>query len=255
MSLTIISRSGWEARPPKKPFTKLKRWRIKGIVLHHSGVKNGPTGVGAVKQYERFHMDSRGWNAIAYNWLVDEKGVVYEGRGPGIQSGATKGWNSRTESICYTGWGAAKVGNGALVSIKALVNDIQGRYDHGLWVKGHRDLGNSSCPGNWLYDWLRAGMSVDEGDWAQIDWASITAHLDKLKGVVSHSPLSVRHRSRGEAVRAVQERLTDLGYEAGGIDGIFGRNTAKAVKEFQKKFGFLKVDGVVGVQTWDVLFA
>ena len=255
MSLTIISRSGWEARPPKKPFTKLKRWRVKGIVLHHSGVKNGPSGVTAVKQYERFHMDSRGWNAIAYNWLVDEKGVVYEGRGPGIQSGATKGWNSRTEAICYTGWGAAKVPNEALVSIKALINDIQGRYDHGLWVKGHRDLGNSTCPGNWLYDWLRAGMPVDEGDWAQIDWASITAHLDSLKGVVSHSPLSARRRSRGEAVRAVQQRLSDLGHEPGGIDGIFGRNTARAVIEFQKEFGFLKADGIVVVQTWDVLFA
>ena len=255
MALTIISRSGWEARPPKKPFTKLKRWRVKGVVLHHSGVKNGPSGMSAVKQYERFHMDSRGWNAIAYNWLVDEKGVVYEGRGPGIQSGATKGWNSRTESICYTGWGAAKVPNEALVSIKALVNDIQERYDNGLWVKGHRDLGNSTCPGNWLYDWLRAGMPVDEGDWAQIDWASITAHVDKLKGVVSHSPLSARRRSRGEAVRAVQQRLSDLGHEPGGIDGIFGRNTARAVKEFQRKFGFLKADGVVGVQTWDVLFA
>ena len=255
MSLTIISRSGWEARPPKKPFTKLKRWRVKGIVLHHSGVKNGPSGVTAVKQYERFHMDSRGWNAIAYNWLVDEKGVVYEGRGPGIQSGATKGWNSRTEAICYTGWGAAKVPNEALVSIKALINDIQGRYDHGLWVKGHRDLGNSTCPGNWLYDWLRAGMPVDEGDWAQIDWASITAHLDSLKGVVSHSPLSARRRSRGEDVRAVQQRLSDLGHEPGGIDGIFGRNTARAVIEFQKEFGFLKADGIVVVQTWDVLFA
>ena len=197
----------------------------------------------------------RFWNAIAYNRLVAEKGVVYEGRGPGIQSGATKGWNSRTEAICYTGWGAAKVPNEALVSIKALINDIQGRYDHGLWVKGHRDLGNSTCPGNWLYDWLRAGMPVDEGDWAQIDWASITAHLDSLKGVVSHSPLSARRRSRGEAVRAVQQRLSDLGHEPGGIDGIFGRNTARAVKEFQKKFGFLKADGIVGVQTWDVLFA
>ena len=140
MSLTIISRSGWEARPPKKPFTKLKRWRVKGIVLHHSGVKNGPSGVTAVKQYERFHMDSRGWNAIAYNWLVDEKGVVYEGRGPGIQSGATKGWNSRTEAICYTGWGAAKVPNEALVSIKALINDIQGRYDHGTVSYTHLTL-------------------------------------------------------------------------------------------------------------------
>ena len=56
-------------------------------------------------------------------------------------------------------------------------------------------------------------------------------------------------------MRAVQERLTDLGYEPGGVDGVYGKRTAAAVKEFQKKFGFLKVDGVVGMQTWDILFA
>ena len=67
---TIISRQGWEARPPKKPFTQLKKWRVQGIVVHHSGVKEAPKGIAALKAFERFHMDSRGWNAIAYNWLV-----------------------------------------------------------------------------------------------------------------------------------------------------------------------------------------
>jgi hypothetical protein len=54
---------------------------VQGVVLHHSGVKNGPKGLAALKAYERFHMDSRGWNAIAYNWLVDEDGVIYAGVG------------------------------------------------------------------------------------------------------------------------------------------------------------------------------
>ena len=87
------------------------------------------------------------------------------------------------------------------------------------------------------------------------EWESIQCMIPTSLTAVSHSPLSARRRSRGEAVRAVQQRLSDLGHEPGGIDGIFGRNTARAVKEFQKKFGFLKADGIVGVQTWDVLFA
>ena len=113
---TIISRDGWDARPPKKPFSTLKPARVQGIVLHHSGVKDGPKGLAALKAYERFHMDSRGWNAIAYNWLVDEEGVIYAGRGPGVISGATKGWNSRTESICFTGWGEIEAPQAALES-------------------------------------------------------------------------------------------------------------------------------------------
>lgn len=253
---TVISRDGWDARPPKKPFSKLKPARVQGIVLHHSGVKDGPKGMSALKAYERFHMDSRGWNAIAYNWLVDEAGVIYAGRGPGVVSGATKGWNSRTESICFTGWGEIEAPQAALDSIKWLINDINSRYGGKLWVKGHRDLGNSTCPGNWLYNWLKSGMPSPFGDPNKVDWDGINAHLESLKAVVSHSPLSKRKRSRGEAVRVVQERLKDLGYEPGGIDGIFGYNTKRAVKMFQVKYcSFLKVDGIVGARTWDVLFS
>ena len=252
---TIISRQGWEARPPKKPFTQLKKWRVQGIVVHHSGVKEAPKGIAALKAFERFHMDSRGWNAIAYNWLVDPEGVIYAGRGAGIVSGATKGWNSRTESICYTGGGFVEIPQAARDSIRWLVGDIQGRYDDKLWVKGHRDLGNSTCPGNWLYDWVTSGMPMPLGDPNKIEWDGIKAHVDRLREKVSHSPLSTTKRSRGEAVRAAQERLSDLGFTPGPVDGIYGRKSAKAVKDFQKSFeAFLKPDGVVGLQTWDALF-
>ena len=103
--MDYISRHTWGARPTRKPFSRLRSSRVVGIVLHHSGVSSPPEGVDAVKSYERYHMDTRGWNAIAYNWLVDERGVIYEGRGPGIVSGATKHYNFKTESICFTGYG------------------------------------------------------------------------------------------------------------------------------------------------------
>ena len=103
MSKTIISRKGWNSRGPKKPFSWLNKKRVQGIALHHSGVKNGPNGVIAVQAFDKHHVVRLGWNAIAYNWLVDEQGVIYEGRGAGIVSAATRPWNTRTESICYTG--------------------------------------------------------------------------------------------------------------------------------------------------------
>ncbi|WP_409296046.1 L,D-transpeptidase family protein [Peribacillus sp. SCS-26] len=54
--------------------------------------------------------------------------------------------------------------------------------------------------------------------------------------------------SRGAEVMALQKKLTSLGYSTKGIDGIFGSNTEKAVKAFQKKKG-LKADGIVGSAT------
>lgn len=55
----------------------------------------------------------------------------------------------------------------------------------------------------------------------------------------------------GEAVRAMQKRLVELGYLKS-ADGIFGEKTQKAVKAFQKAAG-LTVDGLVGNATLKAL--
>ena len=253
----IITRSGWGARPPRKQFTRLNRSRVQGIVLHHSGVKNGPNGPKALKAFERTHMDVRGWNAIAYNWLVDEDGVVYEGRGGGVVGGATRGWNSRTESICYTGWGSGPVPDAALKSIRWIMDQIQNRYDNKLWIKGHRDKASTSCPGSELYAWLQGGRALPDDpkiENARIDWAAVAAYVAALKRHVIADPLSRRRRSRGKAVELVQRQLRDKGYDPGPIDGVYGRITATAVKRFQRRPG-LKADGVVGKNTWNALFS
>ena len=62
------------------------------------------------------------------------------------------------------------------------------------------------------------------------------------------TPPSMRLGFTGEAVRTVQRKLKELGYYNGSVDGDFGPETEKAVKEFQKANG-LTPDGKVGEQT------
>ncbi len=45
------------------------------------------------------------------------------------------------------------------------------------------------------------------------------------------------HQSRGDAVMAVQRGLADLGYLGGSTDGICGRQTAEALRWFQREHG------------------
>ncbi|WP_457624923.1 peptidoglycan-binding domain-containing protein [Persephonella sp.] len=59
--------------------------------------------------------------------------------------------------------------------------------------------------------------------------------------------------SRGKEVIKIQKKLKELGYYTGPIDGIFGGGTLSAVKKFQKNKN-LKVDGIVGKETWKALF-
>jgi peptidoglycan hydrolase-like protein with peptidoglycan-binding domain/SH3-like domain-containing protein len=58
----------------------------------------------------------------------------------------------------------------------------------------------------------------------------------------------------GDAVKALQKRLIELGYMSGTADGDFGSATKAAVKLFQKQAG-LTVDGVAGPGTQSALFS
>ncbi|MEW6522133.1 MAG: peptidoglycan-binding protein [Bacillota bacterium] len=58
----------------------------------------------------------------------------------------------------------------------------------------------------------------------------------------------LQHGSRGPEVVRLQQRLRELGYDPGAIDGIFGPQTESAVRRFQQARG-LPADGVVGPGT------
>lgn len=63
----------------------------------------------------------------------------------------------------------------------------------------------------------------------------------------------LRQGSRGNSVRSLQQRLSDIGYNVS-VDGNFGPGTCAAVKACQGKNG-LSDDGVVGPKTWAALWA
>ncbi|TSA47232.1 MAG: N-acetylmuramoyl-L-alanine amidase [Actinomycetales bacterium] len=53
---------------------------------------------------------------------------------------------------------------------------------------------------------------------------------------------------RGDDVAALQSRLTEMGFDCGRVDGIYGPRSESAVKEFQRSAG-LVVDGKCGPET------
>ena len=69
----------------------------------------------------------------------------------------------------------------------------------------------------------------------------------------SNIPL-LRKGSKGASVKALQQKLIELGYDVGpdGADGDFGDNTAKALMQFQAEHD-LEVDGVFGPLTFEVM--
>ena len=249
--MLYLSRTQWGAQPPKGgAFTRLNRRRVTGVVFHHSGVERPPHGVNAVKAYERHHL-SKGWDGIAYNWLVDETGTIFEGRGWDARGGATKGWNAKSISICYTGYGYRQPNGSVLKSFQTLVDEAEARFKKPLWVTTHRRKSQTTCPGDWLGDWVEGGMQPTFNP-AATDWDGIIRYVQDLKRQVTAKP--VRRGARGQTVRVIQGHLNHRGFDAGVVDGIFGRRTKAAVKKFQESQGFLKVNGVVNGDTFGALF-
>ena len=69
--------------------------------------------------------------------------------------------------------------------------------------------------------------------------------------------VTVKIGSKGKEVKILQEKLRKLGYKDSSgkeliCDGIFGKNTEYALKNFQKKMS-LVTDGVAGPKTWSKL--
>ncbi|MFJ8244266.1 L,D-transpeptidase family protein [Peribacillus asahii] len=78
--------------------------------------------------------------------------------------------------------------------------------------------------------------------------------VDKSETVTStiNTDSVLKKGSEGPQVKEVQKKLTAKGYDTKGVDGVFGINTEKAVKQFQKENG-LTSDGVVGPKTKKLL--
>ena len=65
---------------------------------------------------------------------------------------------------------------------------------------------------------------------------------------------TLRNGSKGTQVKVLQWLLNLNGYDAGTIDGVFGKKTKAAVEAYQKANG-LEADGIVGKKTWTKLLA
>lgn len=73
------------------------------------------------------------------------------------------------------------------------------------------------------------------------------------EGEKAPEPPILKRGSEGEDVKKLQQRLKDLGYDVGPVDGIFGPLTEGALKEFQTKTG-LAADGTTTPQTYSKLY-
>ena len=245
--MKYVARTDWGAIDTGK---RLKAfWRpVRGIVIHHTtGPSNGPWE--RVRGHDRYHVNTKGWDSIAYNWLVSgETGEIFEGRG-WKRGAATRGWNSKTISVAYIGDSNDAFTEPGKNAFLTVVGAIREQYGNHLWVKCHKDFSSTTCPGEKLTAWVQEGTPAgDTPSNVAIDWNAIIRYIVEA----GQSALPIKRGSKGKWVALAQKRLNDRGADLK-VDGIYGAKSRDACKEWQSQFA-LKASGIIDSDSWKVLW-
>lgn len=243
-----------------------KRKKTTRIILHHAAAETC-----SADDVHRWHRGN-GWAGIGYHFFVRKDGGVYRGRPQNMIGAHAGGSNSDSIGICFEGnydketvMPAAQKQAG--VELVAYIKE----YYKINKVEGHRDVGNTACPGRYFpIDEIANGVIDDAAkeepatEYSREQFIrevqrAIGAKVDGIAGseTKGKAPLITMIRNRKHAaVKPIQKRLIALGYSVGksGADTIFGKNTAAAVVRFQKDAGCEWIDGKVGDETWAALF-
>ncbi|KRF29390.1 FG-GAP-like repeat-containing protein [Nocardioides sp. Soil805] len=169
---TIYSRAQWGADESIRNKSSLRYGSISAGFVHHTVNANDYTEAqvpGIIRSIYAYHVKSRGWSDIGYNFLVDRFGRIWEGRYGGIDKpvvGAhTLGYNDYAFAMSAIGnfdvvqppevmlqaYGSLFAWKLGLHGVNpASMSQQVGRKTFAA-INGHRDAGSTACPGKYLY--------------------------------------------------------------------------------------------------------
>ncbi|XP_022290086.2 peptidoglycan recognition protein 1-like [Crassostrea virginica] len=153
--VNIYTRHSWCAREPKGFQLFQKPARL--FFIHHTAghsCHNFDTCVNTLKGIQNFHMDNRGWDDIGYSFLIGQDGQIYEGRGWDHVGAHTKGFNTWGYAVSFMGnYMAQPPNNASLNAARTLIEygKRMGYISSTYHLYGHRDMSNTSSPGDALY--------------------------------------------------------------------------------------------------------
>lgn len=137
-----------------------------GSTVHWEGPHMGPFGheqcAAKVRGIQNFHMDTRGWQDVAYTALVCPHGLVFEGRWVGTRTAAngTTAGNDQAYAVCYLGGVDDPFTTAAQRGVRVVLDWLDQHGGAGPGRNCHRDWKPTQCPGDAICTWVRAGHPV-----------------------------------------------------------------------------------------------
>lgn len=167
---TYEPRSAWNARPARGS-TALAPSTVVGEALHWPGTTKPINAVGAagkarvasaLRGWQNYHMDDRGWSDIAYQIAVDQVGRAWTLRGLNIRSGANGDANvNRLYGAFLLVLAPGEEPSAAMkATVQNVIRDFRAHMPKASATpKGHKDVrvAGTDCPGPLAYAAIKRG--------------------------------------------------------------------------------------------------
>jgi N-acetyl-anhydromuramyl-L-alanine amidase AmpD len=117
--------------------------RINQIFVHHSA------SIGQrAEDYARYHVQSRGWAGIGYHFVIESNGDIIGCNPLDTISYGVANHNTRSVHICLSGdFTKQEPSKAQLKSLDNLIKHLRKELPQYLAVDGHKEYGQTSCPG------------------------------------------------------------------------------------------------------------
>ncbi|XP_026758150.1 peptidoglycan-recognition protein LC-like isoform X1 [Galleria mellonella] len=158
--LRIVSRTDWLAQPVENELDKIRQ-PVPWVIITHTATESCHSQsecVLRVRLIQMFHIESRNWDDIGYNFLVAGDGSAYYGRGWDYIGAHTLGYNRYSIAIAFIG----TFNNEAppKKQIEACEKLIKlgvhlGKLSKDYKLFAHRQLASTLSPGDKLFDIIK----------------------------------------------------------------------------------------------------
>jgi hypothetical protein len=156
--LNIIPHTEWE--DPRYPVTGPPpiKYRVTLIPAHYTADAVVPTDTKKyLRAIQRSYVTNRHYS-IGYNFAIDKTGQVWECRGFKIKCAANVKHNDETMAILCLVDGSQPMNAKMVAAFKELGAHISDHFGRLLTVVGHRDIGQTACPGDGIYHQVQTGQ-------------------------------------------------------------------------------------------------
>ncbi|XP_054012657.1 peptidoglycan-recognition protein LC-like [Hylaeus anthracinus] len=159
-NVRFVTRNEWGAQPPTEQLTKMKL-PVPYVIISHTATDFCSTQSECtfrVRFAQTFHIESRNWSDIAYNFLVGGDGLVYVGRSWDYMGAQSFGYNNKSIAISFIGtFNTVVPPKSQLYAAQRLIElGVEaGKIAPDYKLLGHRQVSRTLSPGDALYSVIK----------------------------------------------------------------------------------------------------